>query len=86
MTIEVLVTLSNQQVEQIALRAAEIVSASQRPALAAWLDTPQAAKYLVATPDRIYDLVASGDLVPHRDGRRLLFERGDLDNYLAKGR
>jgi excisionase family DNA binding protein len=48
-----------------------------------WLDAAGAAEYLATSKDRVYDLVQLRKLTPHRDGRRLLFHRGDLDRYLA---
>jgi excisionase family DNA binding protein len=48
-----------------------------------WLDAAGAAEYLATTRERVYDLVQVGKLVPHRDGRRLLFRGNDLDRYLA---
>lgn len=47
-----------------------------------WLNAGEAARYLACSRDRLYDLVQLGKLTPHRDGRRLLFRRTDLDAYL----
>ena len=49
-----------------------------------WMNVEQAAAYIVAPVSRVYDLVArERDPLPHhRDGRRLLFHRDDLDAYL----
>jgi len=52
------------------------------PATTPWLDADGAAEYLATSRDRIYDLVQLGKLKPHRDGRRLLFRRSELDAYL----
>ena len=71
--------LSDDQVEQIARRAAELMPA---PAASPWLDTKGAADYIAAKPARIHDLVQLGRLQPRRDGRRLLFRAADLDAYL----
>src|SRR5947208_451809 len=47
-----------------------------------WLNVAQAAEYMAAKPQRIYDLVHAGLIEPGRDGRRLVFHRDDLDAYL----
>lgn len=47
-----------------------------------WLNAEQAAEHLACSRGRLYDLVQLGKLEPRRDGRRLLFRRGDLDAYL----
>jgi excisionase family DNA binding protein len=51
-----------------------------------WLSADQAAAYIGGAPvSRAYDLVQTGKLKPHRDGRRLVFHRDDLDAYLRGG-
>lgn len=51
-----------------------------------WLNAEQAATYIGGAPvSRIYDLVQTGKLKPHRDGRRLVLHRDDLDAYLRGG-
>jgi excisionase family DNA binding protein len=48
-----------------------------------WLNVDQAAQYIGDAPSsRVYDLTQQRKLTPHRDGRRLLFHRDDLDAYL----
>lgn len=49
----------------------------------ALLTTAEAAAYLRASEQRIYDLVTQRRLRPEKDGRRNLFRRADLDAYLA---
>jgi excisionase family DNA binding protein len=49
-----------------------------------WLDVDEAAAYLRCSRQRVYDLRHAGVLKPHRDGRRLLFRRDDLDAYLER--
>ncbi len=49
-----------------------------------WLDVDQAATYLCASRQRVYDLVAGGQLRPAKDGRRSLFRREWLDGYLER--
>lgn len=48
-----------------------------------YLLVAEAAAYMRCKPQRIYDLVSQGDLKPHRDGSRLLFDPDMLDAYLA---
>lgn len=49
----------------------------------ALLTTAEAAAYLRASEQRIYDLVTQRRLRPEKDGRRNLFRRADLDAYLS---
>ena len=62
------------------LRAELLQPAAEHPT--PWLSTEPAADYLAAKPGRLHDLVQLGRLTPRRDGRRLLFHRGELDAYL----
>lgn len=48
-----------------------------------YLTPDEAADYLRCSRQRLYDLVHDERLVPHRDGRRLLFHRDALDAYLS---
>jgi excisionase family DNA binding protein len=69
----------------IALRVAELLRGEEHAHTTAvgvgeaWLGVQQAAEYLACPVSRIYDLVSLGRLAAHRDGRRLLFRRNDLD-------
>lgn len=47
-----------------------------------WIDADAAAEHMACRPKRIYDLVALNELPHARDGRRLLFRRSELDEYL----
>ena len=64
-------------VEAIAARVAEMVETPSP-----YLDVDAAAEYLACGRKRIYQLVETGRVRPHRDGRRLLFTRADLDAAL----
>ena len=67
--------------------AEPIEGAERQPANGSpWLDADGAAAHLATSRDRIYDLVQVRALHPHRDGRRLLFRREDLDRYLEDSR
>jgi excisionase family DNA binding protein len=73
-------------VEEIAARAAEIVlqrQQAERPSR--WMSVPEAASYLRAKPQRIYDLLSDGRLTRHKDGSRVLLDRRELDAYLERG-
>lgn len=48
-----------------------------------WLNVAEAAEYLRCKPKRIYDLVSQRRLPCHRDGARSLFQRAELDAYVA---
>lgn len=73
----------DQLAERLAPRLARRLGSAPAPS---WLNTKQTAEYLAAPVSRVHDLVALGLLEPRRDGRRLLFKRTDLDNYLERGR
>jgi len=52
---------------------------------APYLSVPEAAEYLRAKPQRVYDLLSSGRLARHKDGSRVLISRAELASYLARG-
>jgi excisionase family DNA binding protein len=79
------IELPPEVVEQIARRAAQLVSEREVVSVSPWLDTKGAAEYIAAPVGRIHDLVGLRKLTPRRDGRRLLFHRADLDRYLEGG-
>ena len=79
--IELTVTLTDQQLAEIAERAASLVSIGADTA-SPWLNVAEAAERLRCRKDRIYDLIALGKLHPRRDGRRVLLHRDDLDAYI----
>ena len=72
--------------DAIATRVAEMVAERLGAEADGYLNTESAAAYLDTTPDRIRDLVEAGHLPCHRDGRRLLVTRADLDAYLERGK
>jgi excisionase family DNA binding protein len=79
---DIIVTLSDEQVRAIAEQAAAIMREQQTSSAPTWLNTSDAAGYIAAKPGRVHDLVQLGRLTPRRDGRRLLFRRDELDTYL----
>jgi excisionase family DNA binding protein len=81
------VRLSEEELELVARRAAELVReelavAASLPA-SPFLDVAEAAVYIRAKPQRIYDLLSQGRLTRRKDGSRVLVERVELDAYLA---
>lgn len=80
--IELRLALSDEQLNVIAQRVADLL-AERRPASDdGYLNAEDAARYLACSRGRLYDLAQLGKLHPLRDGRRLLFRRADLDAYL----
>jgi excisionase family DNA binding protein len=47
-----------------------------------WLDADQAAAYISAPISRIRQLTMGGEIPVHRDGRRVLYNRDELDRWL----
>jgi excisionase family DNA binding protein len=82
--IELIIRLTDEQLAEIAERAAALISADS-PTVSPWLNVAEAAERLRCRKDRIYDLISLGKLHPRRDGRRVLLHRDDLDSY-AEGR
>ena len=81
---DMIVALPPAVVEVIARRAAAIVSESVSAKPESFIGVGEAAEHLACKPQRNYDLVSQRRLAFHRDGRRLLFRRSDLDAYLAR--
>ncbi len=50
-----------------------------------YLDVAAAAEFLSCPTSRIYSLTSAGRLPVHRDGSRLLFDRGELREYVRNG-
>jgi excisionase family DNA binding protein len=50
-----------------------------------YLTVAQAADYIAAKPQRLYDLISAGRLTPARDGARVLLTREQLDAYVRGG-
>jgi excisionase family DNA binding protein len=75
-------TLSDEALEAIAARAAELVieklgSQNGSP----WMTRPQAADYLALPVSR---LEKDRTIPCHRDGRRVLYHRDELDRFLLE--
>lgn len=79
-------------VEQVAQRAADILSERLPAEPERWIGVSEAADHLDCKPDRVYALVslakggARENAIPfEKDGSRLLFRRSALDLWLAAG-
>jgi excisionase family DNA binding protein len=70
-------------IEAIAERTAERLAERMPDRPEPYLDVDGAAEYLACQPHRIYDLCRQG-LPCHKDGKRSLFRRQDLDEWLSK--
>jgi excisionase family DNA binding protein len=79
--IELTVRLTDEQLVEIAERAAALIPTGA-PVVSPWLNVAEAAERLRCRKDRIYDLISLGKLHPRRDGRRVLLHRDDLDSYV----
>lgn len=47
-----------------------------------WMSAEQAAEYIGAPVSRIRQLTMGGQIPVHRDGRRVLYHRDELDQWL----
>ena len=79
-----LAELDDRSLDQLAELLAPRLTRTDTSTPSPWLDVAEAAAYLRCKPQRIYDLRHAGSLTPHRDGRRLLFHRDDLDAHLGR--
>lgn len=72
-------------VEAIAEQVADRLAERMTPPAEPYLDVEQAAEYLATKPKRIHELKEANKIPCLRDGRRLLFCREDLDEYVRRG-
>lgn len=78
-------TIPAEAIEAIASRAAEIVleQLAVSEASSPWLTVSEAAEYMRASKQRVYDLCSARRLTRHKDGSRVLVSRAEIDAYLA---
>jgi excisionase family DNA binding protein len=50
-----------------------------------WLDVEEAAEHLRCSDNRVYRLVHLRRIPHHKEGRRLLFDRHELNEWVRKG-
>jgi excisionase family DNA binding protein len=91
-------TLPDELIEQIAGRVVSLIregAVSEEPGglhsaegrvVRPYLSVIEAAEYLRAKPQRVYDLLSSGRLTRFKDGRRVLVSRQELEAYLDANR
>jgi excisionase family DNA binding protein len=82
-TAEVTITLSGDALLAIAAAVSDQLQPAAKPAASPYMTVAEAAAYIRANPQRIYDLVSSRRLPKHKDGSRLLILRSELDEYLT---
>ena len=76
--------IAPEQVDVIARRVAEIVTARTPPPVESkYLTVQEAAALLRSKPQRVYDLVSAAVLTRYKDGTRVLLLRADVEAYLA---
>jgi excisionase family DNA binding protein len=74
-------------VEAIAERVAEIL-AERTPRVtetSPYLTVAEAATFLRCSKQRIYDLLSARRLTRHKDGRRVLVARSEIERHIARG-
>jgi excisionase family DNA binding protein len=82
---ELSVSLSPEALNALAVKVAELIHVpEQRPPASPYMTVAQAAEYICAKPQRIYDLVSAGRLKRYKDGSRVLVSRAELDAWLAR--
>jgi excisionase family DNA binding protein len=82
------VDIGEELIEQIARRAAELLAdraGAAEPEEDGYLDVGGAAEFLSCPKSRIYSLASLGRIPHYHDGSRLLFDRGELREYVRKG-
>lgn len=79
------VVLPPEALHAIAERVAELLAERATDALAPWMTADQAADYIAAPVSRVRKLTMTGELPHHRDGRRVLYRRDELDTFVRSG-
>jgi excisionase family DNA binding protein len=81
---DVRVTLPAETLGALAAILARRLPAPTRPDPSPYLTVAEAAAYLRASRQRVYDLLSSRRLSRHKDGARVLISRAELDAYLGQ--
>ena len=81
---DVRVTLPAETVGALAAILARRLPASVSPDPSPYLTVAEAAAYLRASRQRVYDLLSSRRLSRRKDGARVLISRAELDAYLGR--
>ncbi len=77
--------LPDELVDAIADRVMARIATHEPREPEGFLDVAGAAEFLACPASRIYALVSARRIPHHRDGSRLLFERGELRDYVSNG-
>jgi excisionase family DNA binding protein len=81
-------TVPDELIERTAERALQLVLGQLDLRLgrdeSPYLTVTEAASYLRCSPQRIYDLLSARRLTRHKDGRRVLVARADLDAHVTR--
>lgn len=80
-----LAELDDVALDVLADRLASRVADRVQSTPPAWLDAPGAAVHLCCPVSRIYALVSARRIPFAKDGSRLLFDRGELDDWVRSG-
>jgi excisionase family DNA binding protein len=84
-TAQLTLALSDEALELIAHRVADLLADRDGGEPAGYLDVVGAADFLACPLSRIYALVSAKRIPHHRDGSRLLFDRAELRDYVHRG-
>ena len=79
------VLIDDATLDAIAKRASDVVleSLAVMSTDSPYLTVGEAAAFLRAKPQRVYDLLSSHRLTRFKDGRRVLIARAEIENYLT---
>lgn len=77
------IPLSDELIRTLAEHVADVLPA--RPEPESWIGVAEAAEHLACPRSRIHALVSKRAIPHHKDGRRLLFRRSDLDRFVEEG-
>ena len=78
------VTLPKETVDALAAVLARRLPAPAPPDPSPYLTVAEAAAYIRASRQRVYDLLSSRRLSRRKDGARVLISRAELDAYLGR--
>jgi excisionase family DNA binding protein len=81
---DVRVTIPAETVDALAAVVARRLPTPVPPDPSPYLTVAEAAEYLRASRQRIYDLLTSRRLSRRKDGARVLISRAELDAYLSR--
>lgn len=80
---DVCMTLPTETIDALAAVLARRLPAQAAPDRSPYLTVAEAAAYIKASRQRVYDLLSSRRLSRRKDGARVLISRAELDAYLG---